>query len=88
MFNVLTVTWASVTVVLVGLLIYRALIGMREEDQLFLASGEEHMAREQQVLQARIAAVNKFAVWLGILSAVLLLGVAAMWVAAQLGTQR
>ena len=85
MFNVLAVTWASVTVVLVGLLIYRALIGLREEDQLFLASGEEHMAREQQVLQARISSVNKFAVWLGVLSGVLLIGVATMWVLEQLG---
>ena len=85
MFNVLTVSWASVTVVLVGLLIYRSLIGMREEDQLFLASGEEHQAREQQVLQARIASVNKFAVWLGVLSAVLLIGVATMWVMENIG---
>ena len=83
--NVLTVTWASVTVILVGLLIYRALIGMREEDQLFLASGEEHMAREQQVLQARISNVNKFAVWLGILSGVLAIAVAGMWVYNNLG---
>ena len=83
--NVLTLSWASVTVVLVGLLIYRALIGMREEDQLFLASGEEHMARDQQVLQARISHVNKFAVWLGILSAVLLIGMATMWVMANIG---
>ena len=82
MLNILTITWASVTVVLVGLLIYRALIGMREEDQLFLASGGEHMAREQQVLQARISHVNKFAVWLGILSALLLIGMATMWVLA------
>ena len=80
MWNILTITWASVTVVLVGLLIYRALIGLREEDQLFLASGEEHVEREQQVLQARISHVNKFAVWLGILSALLLIGVATMWV--------
>ena len=85
MFNVLTVSWASVTVVLVGLLIYRALIGMREEDQLFLASGEEHQAHEQQVLQARISNVNKLAVWLGILSAVLAIGVATMWVMANIG---
>ncbi len=85
MFNVLTVSWASVTVVLVGLLIYRALIGMREEDQLFLATGEEHQAHEQQVLQARIANVNKFAVWLGILSALLLIAVAVMWVMANIG---
>ena len=85
MFNVLALSWASVTVILVGLLIYRALIGMREEDQLFLATGEEHQAHEQQVLQARIASVNKFAVYLGILSAVLAIGLGAMWVMANIG---
>ena len=85
--NVLTLSWASVTVVLVGLLIYRALIGMREEDQLFLASGEEHLARDQQVLQARISHVNKFAVWLGVLSGLLLIGMATMWVYANLGAR-
>jgi hypothetical protein len=80
MMNVLTVSWASVTVVLVALLIYRALIGMREEDQLFLASGEEHLARDQKILQTRISNVNKFAVWLGVLSGLLLVGLATMWV--------
>ena len=85
MLNVLTVSWASVTVILVGLLIYRALIGMREEDQLFLASGEEHIAREQQVLQTRISHVNKFAIWLGVLSGLLLIAMCTMWVYANLG---
>ena len=80
MFNVLTVSWGSVTAILVGLLIYRALIGMREDDQLFLASGEEHQAHEQQVLQARIQSVNKYAVWLGVLSGLLLIGMASLWV--------
>ena len=80
MLNVLTLSWASVTAILVALLIYRALIGMREEDQLFLASGEEHLARDQKVLQTRISHVNKFAVWLGVLSGLLLIGVATMWV--------
>ena len=87
MFNVVSLSWASVTVVLVALLIYRALIGMREEDQLFLASGEEHMAREQQVLQARISNVNKFAVWLGVLSGLLLIAMASLWVYANLGAR-
>ena len=85
MFNVLTVSWASVTVVLVGLLIYRALIGMREEDQLFLASGEEHLARDQKVLQARITSVNKYALWVGVLSGLLLIGVATLWILENLG---
>ena len=87
MFNVVSLSWASVTVVLVALLIYRALIGMREEDQLFLASGEEHMAREQQVLQTRISHVNKFAVWLGVLSGLLLIAMASLWVYANLGAR-
>ena len=85
MLNVLTISWGSITAILVLLLIYRALIGMREEDQLFLASGEEHLARDQKVLQARISSVNKFAVWLGILSGLLLIGVATMWVYANMG---
>jgi hypothetical protein len=85
MLNVLSLTWASVTVILVALLIYRALIGLREEDQLFLATGEEHLARDQQVLQARISKVNKAGVWLGALSAVLLIGMGAMWVYANMG---
>jgi hypothetical protein len=85
MFNVLIAAWASVTVVLVGLLIYRALIGFREDDQLFLGSGQEHVAREQQAVQARISKVNLFAVWLGALSSVLLIGMAAMWVYANIG---
>jgi len=87
MFNVISLSWASVTVVLVVVLLYRALIGMREEDQLFLASGEEHMAREQQVLQARISNVNKFAVWLGVLSGLLLIAMAGLWVSANLGAR-
>lgn len=87
MFNVLTISWGSVTVILVGLLIYRALIGMREEDQLFLASGEEHQAEEQQILQARIHSVNKFAVWLGILSGLLLIGMASLWVYENIGAR-
>ena len=87
MFNVLSVSWGSVTIVLVALLIYRALIGMREEDQLFLATGEEHQAAKQQVLQARIHNVNKFAVWLGVLSGLLLIGMASLWVYENLGAR-
>jgi hypothetical protein len=85
MFNVLIVTWASVTLVLVGLLIFRALIGLQEDDQLFLAPGREHAARAQQAVQARISKVNLCAVWLGALSGVLLTAVASAWVYADIG---
>ena len=71
--------WAIATTILVGLLIYRALLGMREEDRLFLAAGEAQLEREQLHLQNRIVQLNKYAIWLGIVSAVLLLTVGGIW---------
>lgn len=52
-FNVPIVTWASLTSVLAGLLIFRALIG--------LGSGQEHVAREQQTVQSRTDAADGIA---------------------------
>jgi len=77
--TVLTGIWAAVTAVLVGLLIYRALLGMREDDRLFLGAGEAQEEREQHELQARIMHLNKYAAMLGILSGILLLVTLGMW---------
>jgi len=48
------------------LLIYRALIGMRERINYSLHPRRAHGARATSP-RARISSVNKFAVWLGIL---------------------
>jgi len=77
--NILAMSWAAETAVLVALLIYRALIGMKEDDRLFLTAGEERVEREQHELQARIMNVNKYALWLGILCAVLGVATGGLW---------
>jgi hypothetical protein len=77
--SVLAGVWGAETAVLVGLLIYRALLGMREDDRLFLAAGEEQEERAQHHLQERIMHINKYAMMLGILSGVLLLGTLGVW---------
>lgn len=61
MFNVLILTWASVTSVLAGPLIFRTPIGLREDDQLFLGSGQEHVARKQQTVQSGTNAADGIA---------------------------
>ena len=71
--SVLAGIWGAETAVLVGLLIYRALLGMREDDRLFLGAGEAQQEREQHHLQDRIVHLNKYAMMLGILSGLLLL---------------
>jgi hypothetical protein len=77
--TVLAGIWGAETTVLVGLLIYRSLLGMREDDRLFLGAGEAQEERAQHHLQDRIVHVNKYATMLGILSGVLLLAALSLW---------
>jgi hypothetical protein len=57
----LLIVWAGLTVILVGLLIYRGTLSMHEDDQLFLDSAEAHMAKEQEELIGRL---NRITPWL------------------------
>jgi hypothetical protein len=74
----LLIVWAGLTVILVGLLIYRSTLSMHEDDQLFLDSAEAHMAKEQEELIGRM---NRITPWLrvcGAGSAVLAIVIAGM----------
>ena len=74
----LLIVWAGLTVILVGLLIYRSTLAMHEDDQLFLDSAEAHMAKEQEELIGRM---NRITPWLrlcGAGSAVLAIVIAGM----------
>jgi hypothetical protein len=62
----LLILWAGLTVVLVVLLIYRSTLSMHEDDQLFLDSSEDHMAKEQQELIVRM---NRIQPWVRICGA-------------------
>jgi len=54
MLYTLLVAWGAVTVVLICMLIYRGTLSTREEDQIFLCSGQEFMAADQRAIVARI----------------------------------
>ena len=76
----LLIAWGAVTVLLVVVCIWRSVLGLREEDQLFLEKGEERMAREQQQLIAKLQKFSK-PIWiLAVLSGILLLVIAGVWI--------
>ncbi len=76
----LIVAWAFVTSILVLLMIYRGMIGMHQEDQLFLSSGERHFEAEGAVATARVAKLHPYVVGTTSASAVLAVAVIAIWV--------
>ena len=75
----LLIAWGIVTAVFLGLLIWRNLLESHEDDQLFLDAAEEHMAKEQRQLVARINTLSRPIMLTGILAGILLVVVAGVW---------
>ena len=75
----LLIAWGVVTGVFLLLLIWRSVLSSHEDDQIFLDAAEEHMAREQRELVAKINTLSKPLMTSGILAGGLLLVIVAMW---------
>ena len=73
------IAWAAVTAILAVLLIYRSLIAMKEDDQLFLDSAQAALEHEQQQVQARLRRLAPYTKTLGALSGALLVAIAGLW---------
>ena len=71
--------WGVITAVLVGLLIYRAVLGIHEEDQIFLDQAEAALEEEQVENLAKINRIDPIIKGMAILSVVLLLVIGGVW---------
>jgi hypothetical protein len=78
--TVLTLVWAVLTAILAVLLIYRHVLSMHEDDQLFLDSAESHLEKEQREVMQRMNRVRPFVNVLGASSGLLVLLMAGLWV--------
>jgi hypothetical protein len=76
----LLIAWGVVTAVFIILLIWRGVLSSHEDDQIFLDAAEEHMAREQRELVAKISTLSRPLLISGILSGVLLLLAGGLWI--------
>jgi hypothetical protein len=75
----LLIAWSVITAIFVILLIRRTLLASHEDDQIFLDSAQEHMAREQRELVAKINTLSKPIATTGIAAGALLLVIAGLW---------
>jgi len=77
----LLASWGAVTSVLVVLVIYRATLSTREDDELYLNSAEQvMMASEQQLLIAKQHSLLRVVIAFAVLSGSLFLATASVWV--------
>ena len=77
--EMLAIAWGVVTAVLLGLVIYRTVVGFHEENQIFLDRAEAALAQEQVVTLKRINSLDRYIKGIGLVSGVLLLVMAAIW---------
>lgn len=75
------VLWGVVTALLVAVLIYRSLISMKEDDQLFLDSAASaNLEKEQEQVRTRLARLSPYTKILGATSGLLLMATAGLWI--------
>ncbi len=80
MLQMVLIAWGVVTAILVCVWIYRSALENREEDQIFLDAAGDSMAREQRLIVARIEKLSRPIMALMVLSGVLLVTMAGMWI--------
>ena len=78
--SALWICWGSITAALALLLIYRQLISMKEEDQLFLDPAEWQLEREQRAILTQLTKLSPFLKGLTVMSTALLALIAGVWI--------
>lgn len=78
--DLLMVSWGVITAALVVLVVYRGTLSSKEDDQIFIDAAEQHHYREQQQIIARITRLTSPIIALAVLSGVLLLASAGVWI--------
>ena len=77
--STLLVIWGIITVALIVVVIYRSVVGIHEENQIFLDRAEAALEKEQVETLTRIRRLDPILKGLAIASGGLLLVIAAVW---------
>lgn len=78
--EMLAIAWGAITAVLLALVIYRTVVGFHEEGQIFIDRAEAAMEQEQVATLKRINSLDRYIKVIGLLSGVLLLVMAGIWI--------
>jgi hypothetical protein len=74
------ISWGVITAFLVVLVVYRGTLSSKEDDQIFIDAAGQHHYQDQLVIIARISRLTKPIIALAVVSGVLLLASAGVWI--------
>lgn len=78
--EIVAAIWGVVTIAYFALFLYRSLVGMKEEDTLYLSVGEERMAAQQRVVMKRIYKLDAYSKKIGYAALAMTVLLTGMWV--------
>src|SRR4029079_13722323 len=73
-------SWGVITVVLVGVLVYRGTLSVKEDDQIFIEAAEQHYFQEQQAVITQMSRLRGPILALSLVSGVLFLTTVGVWI--------
>jgi len=77
---ILLVLWGIVALCLIGLLVYRGVVGRNEEIELMVDQAEHRFVEEQRAISGRLERMDAPIRYLSILAGVLLLVIIGVWI--------
>lgn len=78
--QIVAAIWGAVTIAYFGLFLFRSVVGMKEEDTLYLSVGEERLAAEQREVMKRIYKLDSYSKKVGLAALAMTVVLAGMWV--------
>jgi len=78
--TILVALWGLLALSLIGLVVYRGVIGRNEETELMVDQAEHRFADEQQAISDRVERLSAPIKYISIVAGVLLLIIVAVWV--------
>ena len=77
---ILLVLWGIVALCLIGLLVYRGVVGRNEEIELMVDQAEHRFVEEQRAISGQLERMDAPIRYLSILAGVLLLVIIGVWI--------
>jgi hypothetical protein len=78
--EIIAILWGIATALYLALLLYRSIVGLHEEDTLYLSAGEAKMEAEQREVMKRINKLDSYSRGIGIAALTLTVVLVGMWV--------